>query len=115
MSSDIEKLRFIEEKVNDLLSFREKFSTIVDLLDDKMGFDASLMCLLQIGETLHKLKDSVYASQLPIKGSYDVRNFIAHDYEGVNKAIVEDIIRFHIPELKKILNTIFEDIENRLD
>ncbi len=89
MSSEIEKLRFIEEKVNDLLS---------------------LMCLLQIGETLHKLKDSVYASQLPIKGSYDVRNFIAHDYEGVNKAIVEDIIRFHIPELKKILNTIFEEL-----
>ena len=110
MSNDIEKLKFIEEKIDDLLLFREKFPSIVDLLNDKMGFDASLMCLLQIDETLHKLKDSVYASQLPIKGSYDVRNFIAHDYEGVNKAIVEDIIRFHIPELKKILNTIFEEL-----
>jgi len=110
MSNDIERLRFIEEKVDDLLSFRDKFPTIVDLLNDKMGFDASLMCLLQIGETLHKLKDSSYASILPIKGAYDVRNFIAHDYEGVNKAIVEDIIRFHIPELKSILNEIFKSV-----
>lgn len=115
MSKDIEKLKFIEEKVDDLLSFRKQFITIEDLLNDKMGFDASLMCLLQIGETLHKLKDSSYASLLPIKGSYDVRNFIAHDYEGVNKAIVEDIIRFHIPNLRKILDEIFENIENRLD
>jgi uncharacterized protein with HEPN domain len=108
MSNDIEKLKFIEEKVDDLLSFREKFVTIENLLNDKMGFDASLMCLLQIGETLHKLKDSPYAELLPIKGSYDVRNFIAHDYEGVNKAIVEDIIRFHIPDLKRILLELIE-------
>jgi uncharacterized protein with HEPN domain len=40
------------------------------------------MCLFQIGETLHKLRDESYAHKLPIKGTYDVRNFIAHDYEG---------------------------------
>ena len=27
------------------------------------------------------------------KAAYNVRNFIAHDYEGVNTAIIENIVR----------------------
>ena len=93
MSNSIARLYFIHEKIGDIFTFRKRFSTIEDLLNDKMGFDAVLMSLLQIGETLHKLGDSPYATDLPIKGAYDMRNFIAHDYEGVNKAIVDDIIQ----------------------
>lgn len=33
-------------------------------------------------------------------------NFIAHDYEGVNKSIIKNIVRFHIPTLKNNLNLI---------
>ena len=66
---------------------------------------SSFMSLLQIGETLNKLKNEPFAEKLPIKGTYDVRNFIAHDYEGVNKMIIEDIIRTQLPKLKQtILN-----------
>ena len=36
-----------------------------------------------------------------IKGAYAVRNFIAHDYEGVDLAFIENILRFKIQELKK--------------
>ena len=32
-----------------------------------------------------------------------LRNFIAHDYEGVNKMIIEDIIRTQLPKLKQII------------
>ncbi|HIP46674.1 MAG TPA: DUF86 domain-containing protein [Campylobacterales bacterium] len=56
-----------------------------------------------MGETLHKLKDSPYSEDLPIKGAYNVRNFIAHDYEGINKVIIEDVIRTFIPELRLII------------
>jgi len=48
---------------------------------------------------------------LPIKGSYDVRNFIAHDYEGVNKAIIEDIIRRYIPDLKSTIIDLVDKYE----
>lgn len=68
-----------------------------------MGYDATLMSLLQIGETLNKLREEPFAEKLPIKGTYDVRNFIAHDYEGVNKMIIEDIIRTQLPKLKQII------------
>jgi|GEM_PF-1460914 len=100
MSSEIAKLSFIIEKIEDIDLYRDSFANINNMLDSKMAFDATLMCLLQIGETLHKLRNSYFSNKLPIKGTYDVINFIAHDYEGVNKAIIEDIIRKHIPKLK---------------
>ena len=36
-----------------------------------------------------------------LKGIYDVRNYIAHDYEGVNLAIIEWIIRHILPKFKE--------------
>lgn len=106
MSSSYEKLHFILEKIEDINSFRQRFKSIEELLTDTMGYDATLMCLLQIGETLHKLRNEDFASSLPIKGTYDVRNFIAHDYEGVNKMLIEDIIRTHLPKLENTIKQI---------
>lgn len=103
MSSSFEKLDFIIEKIDDIESFKARYKSIEDLLNDVMGYDATLMSLLQIGETLNKLRDESFAEKLPIKGTYDVRNFIAHDYEGVNKMIIEDIIRTQLAKLKQII------------
>ena len=103
MSSSFEKLDFIVEKIEDIESFKSRYKSIEDLLNDVMGYDATLMSLLQIGETLNKLRDESFAEKLHIKGTYDVRNFIAHDYEGVNKMIIEDIIRTQLPKLKQII------------
>ncbi|MFA7091346.1 MAG: HepT-like ribonuclease domain-containing protein [Arcobacteraceae bacterium] len=110
MSSSFEKLDFILEKIEDIESFKARYKSIEDLLNDIMGYDATLMSLLQIGETLNKLKNEPFAEKLPIKGTYDVRNFIAHDYEGVNKVIIEDIIRIQLPKLKQIILTIKRQI-----
>ena len=103
MSNKYEKLDFIVEKIEDIESFQLRYKSIEDLLNDVMGYDATLMSLLQIGETLNKLRDENFAVKLPIKGTYDVRNFIAHDYEGVNKAIIENIIREELPKLKVLI------------
>ncbi len=114
MSKDLSKVEFILEKIEDAESFVSRYDSIYAALDDKMGFDALLMCLVQIGETLNKLEnqyDSI--DQDDIKGAYSVRNFIAHDYEGVNKAIIEDILRVHLPKLKIELITIKQILQNR--
>ncbi len=103
MSSSFEKLDFIIEKIDDIESFKARYKSIEDLLNDVMGYDATLMSLLQIGETLNRLRDEPFAEKLPIKGTYDVRNFIAHDYEGVNKMIIEDIVRKELPKLKQVI------------
>jgi len=47
-----------------------------------------------------------------VKGMYDVRTYIAHDYEGVNLAIVEWIIRNGLPKFKKQCETLIKNTIN---
>ncbi len=79
------------------------------LEDEAEGRLALLMCLEQIGETMRKLKTPWIVSRFDIgdiKGAYDVRLFIAHDYEGVNLALIERIIREKIPLFKAAIDQI---------
>jgi len=98
--SDISRLEFIIEMIEDIELIIKEKSSITDALQSRIGKHALLMCLLQIGETLHKIEDETFKNSLPIKGSYDVRNFIAHDYEGVDMLLIDNILRYLIPELK---------------
>lgn len=43
-----------------------------------------------------------------VRGAINTRNFIAHDYEGINLPIIEFIIRERLPVLKKIINIIID-------
>lgn len=43
-----------------------------------------------------------------LKGSYDIRNFIAHDYEGINLPIIEMVIREKLPHIKKCAESIIK-------
>lgn len=107
MSKDRAKIEFILTMMDDIGEYRERFDTLTDLLNDKMGFNAVLMNLMQIGETLNKTQGNYEAlNDEDIKGAYDVRNFIAHDYEGVRKSIIESVIREHLPKLRAALDEI---------
>jgi uncharacterized protein with HEPN domain len=55
---------------------------------------------MQIGENLNKLNSSNEEIIKASQGSYAVRNFIAHDYEGVNLALIENIVRNLLKPLK---------------
>lgn len=61
------------------------------------------MCLMQIGENLNKLDSSNENLKDAVKGAYAVRNFIAHDYEGINLALIENIVRNLLQPLKEEL------------
>jgi len=81
----------------------EENHTLKKSLTNRIGKHALLMCLMQIGESLNKIEDETLKDKLPIKGAYDVRNFIAHDYEGVDIGLIENILRYLIPELKETI------------
>ncbi len=72
------------------------------------------MHLISIAEQFDKLsKDGEFEilsrfDKRDLKGSYDIRIFIAHDYEGVNLSIIELVIRERLPHMKKITNQIIE-------
>ena len=107
MSSDKKKIEFVIEMMEDIETYLTRFDSVTALLDDKMGFNATLMSLMQIGETLRKLQGKYEElDDDDIKGAYDVRNFIAHDYEGVRKSIIESIVREHLSKLKNALEKI---------
>jgi pheromone shutdown protein TraB len=38
-----------------------------------------------------------------IRGAFAVRNFIAHDYEGINLSLIENVIRDYLPKIKKVI------------
>ena len=70
------------------------------------------MHLTSIAEQFNKLAEEAEFEILSqydkkdLKGSYDVRNYIAHDYEGVNLGVIEHIIRDKLPKIKIITKQI---------
>ena len=101
--SDTSRLEFILEMIEDIEYTIEENHTLKKSLTNRIGKHALLMCLMQIGESLNKIEDETLKDKLPIKGAYDVRNFIAHDYEGVDIGLIENILRYLIPELKETI------------
>ena len=95
------KIQFIENIVE------EKGSVINALEDEQNARAAILMHLTAIAEQFDKLLHGgeleilSHFDKEDIKGSYELRNFIAHDYEGIDLHIVEDVIRNRLPIIAK--------------
>jgi len=107
------KVAFVLEMIENIETVCKRHSGVSKALDDEVeGRAALLMYLLQIGESLKKIgsEDIVkYNLDREIKGAYDVRNFIAHDYEGVNIIVIEEILKDNLPELKIKMQKLFDD------
>ncbi|MBR0366579.1 MAG: DUF86 domain-containing protein [Clostridia bacterium] len=83
-----------------------------DFADNILVVDACVFNLSQIGELSNKL-DSNFENEydnIPWRILYGLRNRIVHDYEGVNLALVWDIIADDLPDLRKDLQTIYDSI-----
>ena len=112
MYNDKLKFEFVIEMIEDIESYTKKFDSLDEMFKDRMCFNAVLMNLLQIGESLNKLSPETkikYQNDLPIKDIYDTRNFIAHDYGGVRPDIIKDIVATHLGNLKSSILVILED------
>ena len=104
----LEKISYIEEIVNNC-------GGVAKALEDSVTTrPAILMHLTAIAEQFNKLKKA-HADDIlnafddsDVKGMYDVRTYIAHDYEGVNLAIVEWIIRNGLPKFKSQCQSIID-------
>jgi len=92
--------------IDDIEYTIEQNRSLTNALNDRMGKHALLMCLMQIGESLNKIQDETFKEKLPVKGAYDVRNFIAHDYEGVDMGLLENVLRYLVPELKVTIRSL---------
>ncbi len=98
--SILEKIEYIEKNI-------ELSGGIYNALEDEVSYrPAILMLLTSISEQFHTLKHNratdilVYFQEEDLKGMQDVRNFIAHEYDGVELSIIEWLLRNALPKLK---------------
>jgi uncharacterized protein with HEPN domain len=116
MYSFCEKALYVWENLKKIDALIKKYKKVSILLeDDLLGKPAVLMFLMQIGETLNSINKKypdlieAYDLQIEAKGSYNVRNFIAHDYEGVNLALIEKVLKEDLEVLKKKIKRLIND------
>jgi len=106
------RVEFILEMIENINAITKRHGGIVKALEDFEGQMALLMGLSQIGETLKKFDDKTvqeYGLEADRDGAYYTRNYIVHDYEGVDLGFIENILRVYLPELKeKVLKIDFE-------
>jgi len=106
----LKKIIFIEEIV------RESGSITLALEDEKSARAAMMMHFSSIAEQFDKLaKEGEFAilqefDKRDLKGTYDMRNYIVHDYEGLNLSILDRVIRDKLPIMKR---TIEHMLKNR--
>ncbi|MFZ2969446.1 MAG: HepT-like ribonuclease domain-containing protein [Sulfuricurvum sp.] len=113
-SRAMERIAVINKKIGFIENIVRKKGTIIKALEDEENSRASiLMHLTSIAEQFDKLLHSGELEILTnfekqdIKGSYELRNFIAHDYEGIDLYIVENVIQERLPIIKQGITKIF--------
>lgn len=109
-STDLERVKLIQIKIVYILEICQD-GIVAALEDEKITRPAILMHLTSIAEQFSKIKDRKLLNMFDnedVKGAIDTRNFIAHDYKGINFPIIEFIIRERLPilnnDIKKLLD-----------
>ncbi len=112
---DLQRLKSIQKKLRSIDTIIQRHGSIVKALDDDIEAQpAILMLLIASAEQFNKLykintKLLDDFDESDIKGLIAVRNFIAHDYDGVNLSVVEDSLRYDIPRILEIVTGILEE------
>jgi len=116
----IDRVKVIEKKITFIESIVKENTSVQKALEDEQNSRASLlMHLTSIAEQFDKLLHNgelellAYFEKEDIKGSYELRNFIAHDYEGVDLYIVEDVIIHRLPIIKQSTVTILTKAQSK--
>ncbi len=105
LEKDIANIEECLYAINNIQQYIGDIAVLDDLLDDHKTYDAVLMNFIVLGEAANRISNSLKAETLQIdwKEINGFRNFIAHDYFGVDQNIVWAVIQFHLPKLKEEL------------
>jgi len=108
------QVAYIQKMISHIETILKRHNGTENALADEVEARAAIMMsLMQIGETINKI-DTDLLEQFDLlqdaKGAYSVRNFIAHDYEGVDLALMAEIINDNVPQLGQKLQNLKEYI-----
>lgn len=108
-TNDIEVLRKMIDYCNDIEALMDQYNHSFTSYQTDISFQYSCnMCIIQIGELVTRLSDSLLEKhdKIPWYEIKAMRNLHAHDYDNVNFEIVWETLTTDIPELKTNLEYI---------
>ncbi|MCZ2459290.1 MAG: DUF86 domain-containing protein [Chitinophagales bacterium] len=113
LSDEIRLLHILEA-----INFIEKFSMgrLKEDLDKDFMYRFSVERQLEIiGEATNNLSDSVKLNHpdVPWPQIISFRNFIVHEYFGLDLELVWSVIEKHLPEFKAQIQSILKDFEKK--
>lgn len=91
------------EAIDSILAY-SKDMDLEEFTSDRKTFDACLMQFQHLGETANKVRTHFpHERTIPFEDVIGFRNFIAHEYLGIDIGIVFDTIQEDLPKLRKSL------------
>jgi len=93
----LDSIEAIEE-----FTFNINYETFIN---DRKTYSATLREFMVIGEAISKIIDLLQEKKpnYPWRMIKDFRNFIIHEYFGVNPQIIYDAVKLELPELKTLV------------
>jgi uncharacterized protein with HEPN domain len=84
---------------------------------DELAFDATVPCLIQIGEAVNRLGKDIEVKYPHIKWHQirGLRNRITHDYEGVGEQAIWFTLTKNVPDLKRDIEEILLKLPTEKD
>ena len=113
---DIGFIFAILKMCDDIEVYKSEYKNVKDILNTRIGLNACLMNIYQIGEFAGKLSDEFKKQfdNIEWKEIKDLRNVIIHDYLGVDLEKIENILEKEMPILiDNILGIIHLMLENK--
>ncbi|EAI9131861.1 DUF86 domain-containing protein [Campylobacter upsaliensis] len=119
MYENLKKLRDIKDGIDFIFELCED-GLIKALSDIREKQPAIIMHLVVCNENLQKIQDNYDVDILElfskddIRGLKAIRNIASHDYEGLNLAIIEEVIRYKLPPIREKIALFLERQDNSL-
>ena len=86
-------------------------------IENRILKPAIRMNIVRIAEQFSRLKEEnefeilEHFTKRDLQGISAVRNYIAHDYDSTDDHIIEDVIRYNLPEMKCTVQKILENYQ----
>ena len=117
MSKAVQRLQKILDTIEDIEFITNQHDLkITKAIENRLVKPAIRMNLIRIAEQFTKLKNDNefeilqnFSSQ-DLKGLSALRNYIAHDYDSTDDHIIEDVIRYNLPNFKGIIEKLLKDM-----
>lgn len=110
MKSDINYLEHIYAAIESIEKYLKTVTGYIDFVDNDMLIDALIRKLEIIGEATNNLSDKFKRDnpEISFADIIAMRNFLIHEYFGVNKKVVWESCTKDIPKLKKQIKPFLE-------